>query len=470
MYKKVLCALLAVSMAGLSVGCTLGQGSGETESSDDTKQGRGKLSHSESSEEEFNENEFNSETESKAEIQTSISDDWKDFEFSFMGKDFELPFDYDELEGLGWYANLEFFNVGEDDEDVLESGETIYVPLDNDDYDVTVYVGVVNTGSEDCDVTEGQVYSISIHCDYYVNAEPPALVLSKGITWGSELEEVTAAYGEPSTEPYYSEESDYYMYTYYDDDFNKMDFSIYNDGGVQYIQLTLFDYEVADFNSSLNKSSSSSSAESDTESKTESGTSSKNESKTESNTSSKAAVSSSSSSDKISDNWDSFEFMLDGKLYELTFAYKDLEAAGWSFDLSDYGYDDGYILNKGDMVTAIYLDNDDYDASFEVGIMNSGNKACDITEGQVWKASMSVEYADEDWPELLLPGGITWGATVEDIEKAYGEPTDEPYYSDSLNYYSYEYRTDDFNYLKLTIYDDGGLKEFNYYAYSPEDL
>lgn len=65
----------------------------------------------------------------------------------------------------------------------------------------------------------------------------------------------------------------------------------------------------------------------------------------------------------------------------------------------------------------------------------------------------------------MLPGGITWGSTEEDVVAAYGEPEDEPYESKELGYKDYEYRYEYSYVLRLTVYEDGGVKEISLQNY-----
>ncbi|WP_130837323.1 DUF6612 family protein [Lachnoclostridium sp. Marseille-P6806] len=156
--------------------------------------------------------------------------------------------------------------------------------------------------------------------------------------------------------------------------------------------------------------------------------------------------------------WQDMVLSMDGQIYQLPFPYSKLRDS-WSFDLADYGYADGYVLNPGDKVTGtITLDNDRYDkVRFNIGFMNTGDKVQDILDTDVWSFTMDISSADK-YPEVMLPDGITWGSTSEDILKAYGEPEEEPFVSKELGYTVYNW-FDDFTYkLKLTVYDDGGLK------------
>ena len=57
----------------------------------------------------------------------------------------------------------------------------------------------------------------------------------------------------------------------------------------------------------------------------------------------------------LSNDWKSGEFTLNNKNYKLLFDYTTLKDDGWSFNLADYGYSNGYIMNKGDKVIILLL-------------------------------------------------------------------------------------------------------------------
>ena len=54
------------------------------------------------------------------------------------------------------------------------------------------------------------------------------------------------------------------------------------------------------------------------------------------------------SNGNISDDWKDCEFIFNNKTYKLYVPYSDLKNDGWSFDLADYGYSNGYVMNPGD--------------------------------------------------------------------------------------------------------------------------
>lgn len=164
-----------------------------------------------------------------------------------------------------------------------------------------------------------------------------------------------------------------------------------------------------------------------------------------------------------STDWQSMTFSLDGKSYTIPFAYSDIKP-DWSFDMADYGYEDGYILNPSEYVySTISLENDAYDCDFNIGIINNTSSAIDITEGDVWAASIDISWG-ESYPDLVLPGNLTWGSTLEEVEAAFGVPEDT-YYSESLGYWEYTYQIDYTYYFDLTIYDDKGITAFGYKQY-----
>lgn len=156
--------------------------------------------------------------------------------------------------------------------------------------------------------------------------------------------------------------------------------------------------------------------------------------------------------------WQDMVFSMDGKVYQIPFAYAGIKDQ-WTFNLSDYGYDKGYVLNPGDKVTGtIQLKNSQYSAvRCTVGFTNTGKEVKDILDTDIWSFTMDISSADQ-YPKVELPGGITWGSTEDDIIKAYGKPDEDPYVSKELGYTVYNW-FDHFTYkMKLTMYKDGGLK------------
>ncbi len=204
----------------------------------------------------------------------------------------------------------------------------------------------------------------------------------------------------------------------------------------------------------------------------------KNETNTEANTS-KDSNTTNTSKDNNETNtgstlstadWKSGEFKFDGVAYKLNSDYKNLIDNGWSVNLADAGYEDGYILNKNDKTySTANLENDKYDdADVSIGFINLGDSAKDVSECQFWAISVDNQYSDTP-VEFELPGGIKPGASLADIEAVYGKPADESniYRSEDLKYTKYTYESDDRDtpMLELTVFDEDGLTEFDYKIY-----
>ncbi len=172
--------------------------------------------------------------------------------------------------------------------------------------------------------------------------------------------------------------------------------------------------------------------------------------------------------DGLSDDLYSEQVSIDGKVYHLPFDYS-LISDEYTFDMADYGYEGGYVMNPEDKVTStIQLENPnvDEDLDFYVGFVNTSGEAKDIKETSIYSVDFDITWTETtNYPSVVLPKGITWGATLEDVKAAYGEP-DDSYYSDSLHYWSYTYEDDDYDYdVQLTIYEDRGITEIDLSSY-----
>lgn len=158
---------------------------------------------------------------------------------------------------------------------------------------------------------------------------------------------------------------------------------------------------------------------------------------------------------------------IDGQALTIPFNYSQIKDK-FSINLADYGYDEGYTLNDRDSTTSIDT-NHNYDSnfSFSVGFANTSGSAKDILDCDVASITAGIEWAETDnYPSIVLPGGITWGSTADDVKAAYGEPTDDPYRAEELGYWVYTYQSPDYDKtVSLTIYDDGGLKEISLKTY-----
>ena len=176
---------------------------------------------------------------------------------------------------------------------------------------------------------------------------------------------------------------------------------------------------------------------------------------------------------KISDNWSDMDVSINGVVYHFPYDYDLLKSNGWYVDMKEYGYEDGYILNKGDSVTGtIDMYNDKYGKEYNsfslwVGFKNFGQKAADILECDIWSFEADIMHGFkkmEKYPDVVIAKGITWGATEAEIIAAFGEWDDE-YVSEENGYKTVDYVIDYSKYMKLTIYDEHGLTAISFKEY-----
>ena len=384
-----------------------------------------------------------------------LSDDWTDMEFIFDGERYQIPASYEDLEESGWSFDLA--DYGHEDGYMLNPGDKTYatIELENPKYDedLTVWVGFVNTSNKAKDITECDIWSFELDtCLGFDQVDNyPDMEIAQGIGIGSTEKAVERAFGE--CDSVYESDYGYVSYTYemgYD---YVLRLDIDDEDGVTAIEISNYDAsgdtEFVDDDEDVQDTDDEQDDEDDEDDKDE-------DDKDEDNA-------------ELSDDWTDMEFVFDGEFYQIPASYSDLEDNGWSFDLADYGYDDGYVLNPGDKTYAsIRLENSKYeDVNLYVGFVNTSNKAKDITECDIWsfelETCLGFEQA-EDYPDMEIAQGVGIGSTVEDVEEAFGE-CDDIYESD-YDYVEYTYELDYDYELRLTIFEDYGVTaiDFNNYG------
>ena len=165
---------------------------------------------------------------------------------------------------------------------------------------------------------------------------------------------------------------------------------------------------------------------------------------------------------ELSDDWVDMQFIFDGNSYQLPVSYSELEANGWSFDLADYGYETGYVMNSGDKTYGtIELTNPNYSEKLtvQVGFINNSDRAMDIKECDIWCFELDTCYGFgqvESYPDMDIAGGIGLGSSREEVDAAFGV-CEDVYEATDYGYVTYSYDVDYTYYLKMTIYDDKGV-------------
>jgi hypothetical protein len=143
--------------------------------------------------------------------------------------------------------------------------------------------------------------------------------------------------------------------------------------------------------------------------------------------------------DKISDNWKDFVVLINNEVFKLPIDYKQLQDAGWDFDLSEYGYDK-YLMEPGDVFGSVFkLEHPDYDSEIYIGFINTDNKKNSIKKCKVNSISISNKYAKHPAP-IILPGGIKNGSSALDVLNAYDDPDNSD--KSGYGYWVYQYYAD----------------------------
>lgn len=163
------------------------------------------------------------------------------------------------------------------------------------------------------------------------------------------------------------------------------------------------------------------------------------------------------------------QFTLDGVLYQLPLSYQTLANAGWTFDLADYGHENGYLMNPGDLVySTVQLENPAYnDVTMMVGFVNNSDEVLDITQCDIWSLELNTCYGFqqvETFPDMVIGNGLHFGSTHEEVLAAMG-PCDDIYESTDYGYSVYDYNYDFTYYLKLTVYNDLGVTAIDMCTY-----
>ena len=163
----------------------------------------------------------------------------------------------------------------------------------------------------------------------------------------------------------------------------------------------------------------------------------------------------------LSDDLFSKQICFEGDILELPFEYSKISDE-FSYNLKDYGFDDDYVLNTGDVLPgtiALKSDNFDDDLDIWIGFTNDTDEKKKIADCKINSLDIDIGYTKNGkYPSLILPGGITWGSTADEIEAAYGEPPFDPFVSTSLNYTEYTYVDDAYTYyVELYVDDDKGI-------------
>lgn len=154
------------------------------------------------------------------------------------------------------------------------------------------------------------------------------------------------------------------------------------------------------------------------------------------------------------------EIGIDGSVYKLPFSY-NLISYKYTFENED---DANVILIPGEKAPLDYKlvsPGMDENVKFMAGFINDTNEDADLKDSKINIIRIDKRWTgSEVFPEVTLPGGITWGATAEDVEALYGAPVKEPSYNEEYGYTVYTYENSDNTFhADIVIYDELGMQE-----------
>ena len=159
------------------------------------------------------------------------------------------------------------------------------------------------------------------------------------------------------------------------------------------------------------------------------------------------------------EDWTSGEFMIDGDFYQLNKPFTKFYDKNWNFEDTDVIKKN---LHSGEETEDILIKNSFNKSSITIRLINKNDKDTNIKDCLVWSISVDNTGSD-DYVEFTLPGQITNGSKELEIESLYGKLEDDDITRDEVALSTtYHYSVDDKKELNLVIFDNGGLKAFEY--------
>ncbi len=165
---------------------------------------------------------------------------------------------------------------------------------------------------------------------------------------------------------------------------------------------------------------------------------------------------------KLSISWTDMELIFGGINYTLPCSYQELAESGWTIDLADYGYEDGYTMEPGEMTYGTMdLENPQYSDKIrvQVGFYNDSDMEKDILECNIWSLTVDISRVVEEGethPEFALSNGIMMGSSRDDVEAVCG-PCEDVREVSEYNYVTYSYQVNYTYYLKMDIHEKYGV-------------
>lgn len=175
--------------------------------------------------------------------------------------------------------------------------------------------------------------------------------------------------------------------------------------------------------------------------------------------------------DGLSDDWLSEQVAIDGKVYHLPFAYSEISDK-YTFDVTDNEFVESEIIKPNDKISCVVpMESPSVDEKFifRAGFMNTSSEDKNIKDTDIWNFDMDITWAKSgNYPTVVLPKGITWNCSLDDVIAAYGKPS-HTYRSDINGYWEYTYEDTDYDYsLRMTFYDEQGLTAISVHSFTAD--
>ena len=171
-----------------------------------------------------------------------MSEDLFSGQLIFDGRLLTVPFNYSEICDKYSFDPADY---GYKDGIELESGQRVVgtVELESEEMDdnVTFWAGFINDTDKPLDIMDSKVNAIRLDIRWSNTEDYPTLILPGNITWGSTLEDIYAAYGEPEKEPAYMEDSGYTSLSYDSGDYRYyVELIVYDEIGLTEVSIRCY--------------------------------------------------------------------------------------------------------------------------------------------------------------------------------------------------------------------------------------
>ena len=174
---------------------------------------------------------------------------------------------------------------------------------------------------------------------------------------------------------------------------------------------------------------------------------------------------------ELSTNWEDMMFDINGELYHLSTSYKALEKNGWVVDYENCKYEKDYIMEPGeytlqshDIFHDQYQENEGRERFYiTMSFYNNTNQKTTWSEASVSCFSASISENTDvvyeiNYPSITLANEIAWGATLDEIKAAFGEPQSqkESQYQPT-EYTLFYYNNEETKEMTLVVHEKYGL-------------